>query len=229
MGIVITVNSRHFLAREKKPQRLIFPDPNFALEGGIVAAGIPLAPVTLWEAYSFGIFPWPHEGYPLLWFCPDQRGVIELSEFKIPKSIQKALRKKDWCISWNQNFAEVIKGCQNSPRPGQSGTWITEPILEQYQQFHKEGYAHSCEVKNQDGELIGGLYGVGFGGMFAAESMFFKESYASSFALVETVKTLISMGLTWMDIQMVTPHMERFGGKYISRKNFLLRLRSSSS
>jgi leucyl/phenylalanyl-tRNA--protein transferase len=206
-------------------KREVFPDPATAHANGVVAVGDDLSVERLLEAYSFGIFPWPQEGYPTLWFCPLERGVIDFSEFHVSRSLAKFQRQHEgeFKFSFNTAFSEVIQQCAESPRPGQDGTWINENILEGYQNFHRAGYAHSFEVWRGD-DLVGGIYGVYVAGVFSGESMFFLEPNASKVALVRLVDFLRSAGLNWMDIQMVTPALEQMGGKYISRMEFLARL-----
>lgn len=213
------------LKSDFKSRREIFPDPTASLEAGIVAVGIQASVETLYEAYSFGLFPWPHENLPLLWFCPEERGVLNFQRFHIPRRLHRELRKHTFEFSWNENFEEVIRGCQNMVRSKEQGTWITEELIQAYVEFHKEGYAHSLEVRLK-GELVGGLYGVCVGGVFSAESMFFQVSPASKAALIFCVDSLKSQGLSWMDMQMVSSVSRQFGAEYISRNNFLKRLPS---
>ena len=204
-------------------KREFFPDPRRALAEGIVQVSDDLRIERLFEAYSFGIFPWPHGEFPTLWFCPEERGVLDFSEFHIPRSLQKLAAKSPFRITFDQNFAGVIASCSRVPRPGQSGTWIQAPLARAYSEFHRAGYAHSVEVW-QGADLVGGLYGVLVGGVFSGESMFYLRPNASKLALVRLVDFLRAQGLLWMDIQMVTPALARLGGKYISRDAFLERL-----
>ena len=191
-----------------------------------MAMGDELNFETLLEAYSFGIFPWPHPELPCLWFCPDQRGVIDFEELHISRSLQKFMRKTNFKVTFNQVFSDVMVECADVPRAGQSGTWITPAILKAYEEFHRRGYAHSVECWSGD-KLVGGLYGVYVAGVFSGESMFFKESNASKFCLLKLIERLKENGLTWMDIQMVTPVTESLGGKYITKKQYLLRVEQS--
>tara|TARA_Y100001935_G_scaffold252439_1_gene256354 strand:+ start:3162 stop:3842 length:681 start_codon:yes stop_codon:yes gene_type:complete len=207
-------------------ERRIFPSPLDSLEGGIVAVGLEPTVSHLLEAYSFGIFPWPHEGMPLLWFSPDERGVLDFNEFHISRSLQKELSKNSFTCTWDQNFEGVIRGCQTMARKNEQGTWITDKLLKAYVDFHKAGYAHSVEVWREE-ELVGGVYGVYVGGVFSAESMFFKVSPASKVALVYLVQSLEEKGLKWIDLQMVSTVSKQFGGKYISKRDFLRRLRDA--
>lgn len=200
-----------------------FPSPRLLGAEDILAMSDDLSVERLLEAYSFGIFPWPHEALPTLWYCPAERGVLDFSEFHIPRSLQKFLRTCTFTFSLNREFKRVLEGCAQAPRPHQNGTWITNTLMRAYLEFYHAGYAHSLEV--WDGEdLVGGLYGVYVAGVFCGESMFFLKPNASKFALVKMVEFLEAKGLSWMDIQMVSPLLELMGGKYISREQFLRQL-----
>lgn len=211
------------LKRDFKDHREIFPSPLYTLEAGIIALGIPANTETLYEAYSFGIFPWPHEEMPLLWFCPDQRGVLDFDEFHVSRRLKRELRHHDFSYTWNTDFEAVMKGCQSAIRTGESGTWITDELLEAYTAFHQAGYAHSVEVWLEE-KLVGGLYGVCVGGVFSAESMFFKVSPASKAALIFCVESLRAEGLKWIDVQMVSTLSRQFGARYVSKGDFLKRI-----
>jgi leucyl/phenylalanyl-tRNA--protein transferase len=204
-------------------QRLTFADPRLTMDEGILDMSDDLRVERLLEAYSFGIFPWPHQDLPTLWFCPVARGVLDFKEFHMPHSLEKTLNKNRFRYTFDRSFDTVIEACAKVPRPAQGGTWITERLLKAYKAFHRAGYAHSLEVWEGD-ELAGGLYGVYVAGVFCGESMFYLKPNASKAALVHLVEFLKSKGLLWIDIQMVTPAMEHFGGKYISRNDFLIRL-----
>ena len=203
--------------------RRIFPDPKLALEEGIVDVREDLSIPVLLEAYSFGIFPWPHEGLPMLWFCPPQRGILAFKDFHLPRSLKKQARRVKWQFTMNQSFDEVIDACAVQSRPGQPGTWINPRLARAYKEFHRAGYAHSVECWDGD-KLIGGLYGVYVGGVFSGESMFYHIDGASKLCLLFLIEFLKTQGLSWMDCQMVTPHMEKLGAKYISRIEYLKRL-----
>lgn len=207
-------------------KRRFFPDPAAPTLDGIVAMGDELSAETLFEAYSFGIFPWPHSDLPCLWFCPDNRGVIDFKEIHINRSLQKFIRKTNFKITFNQAFTRVIRECAESPRVGQNGTWITPQIIKVYENFHKQGYVHSVECW-EGSELVGGLYGVYVAGVFSGESMFFKKSNASKFCLLKLIEKLQEHGLAWMDIQMLTEVTKSLGGKYIAKAEYLSRIESS--
>ena len=202
----------------------IFPDPRyFPGVDGIVYVGADLEVKTLVQAYSLGIFPWPIEGYPLLWHCPDPRGVLDFATLHVPKSMKRFLKKSPFEITFNRAFAKVIEACARQPRKGQDGTWILPSFIPAYTRFHRAGYAHSVECWQGD-RLVGGLYGVFVGGVFSGESMFHTEPNASKACLLAIAGRLESLGFEWMDIQMVTPVTRLLGGEYISRDAFLDRI-----
>ena len=205
-----------------------FPHPNSAMAEGIVDLSDDLRVERLLEAYSFGIFPWPHEELPTIWYSPEERGVLDFADFHVPRSLLRFIKRSTWRVTFDHDFSTVIRACAAAPRPGQGGTWITHKLLAAYVQFHKAGYAHSVEVWDQE-RLVGGLYGVYVGGLFCGESMFFVEDNASKMALVRLIEFLRAQGLQWMDIQMVTPALQAFGGKYIPRPRFLERLEHSKA
>lgn len=203
-----------------KSQREHFGDPSKTTDDGLVAISDEMNTDILLEAYSHGIFPWPHGDYPTLWFSPEQRGVIKFENFHLSKSFRRFLNKHEFSISYNKDFESVIRKCAEVPRAGEDGTWINEHMLNNYIQFHKDGYAHSVECWFK-GDLVGGLYGVYVGGVFSGESMFHLKSNASKLCLWAIVKKLQSQGIKWMDIQMVTELTHSFGGEYIERDKFL--------
>ncbi len=197
-----------------------FPNPAYADEIGLVCVGGDLEVETLLAAYTQGIFPWPHPGYPLLWFSPGERGIIRFNKLHVAQSLKKFIRKCNYRLTFDLAFAEVMNQCSLVPRPGQDGTWITEAIKEAYLNFHRKGYAHSVECWDKD-ELVGGLYGVWVGGTFVGESMFYKKDNASKLCLLHIISFLKTKGIKWMDVQMVTPVIEALGGEYVPRKEFL--------
>lgn len=206
---------------KKRRSSVNFPDPRQTLAEGIIAVGGKLDVDTLFTAYYEGIFPWPQEGYPLLWFSPERRGILEFKDLKVSRSLQKFRRQNPQIhFSVNKNFRQVIEECAKQPRPGQQGTWILPAMKHAYVDFHRAGYALSVEVYEEN-LLIGGIYGVLVEGLFSAESMFYKKSNASKLALWHLVDVLKQFNHEWMDIQMVTPITEAFGGKYVEREVFL--------
>lgn len=200
-----------------------FPDPRTASPEGIVAIGGDLHPQSVLAAYRQGIFPWPVEKLPLLWFCPAERGVLEFAALHMPRSLRRARRLAPYTFSLDRDFPAVIRGCAETPRPGQHGTWITPAVITAYCRLHDLGVAHSVEAWLGD-ELVGGVYGVEVDGAFAAESMFHFRPNASKLALLHLIDHLIARGLDWIDVQTLTPHMARLGAQLISRDSFLERL-----
>jgi leucyl/phenylalanyl-tRNA---protein transferase len=214
------------------PSRWRFPDPATAGEDGLVGIGADLEPATLLEAYRRGIFPWPHPGVPLPWFSPDPRGVIPLDGLVVSRSLRARLRRSGWETTVDRAFAAVIAGCADRPRAGGAGsgpreladqaggTWTTPPMRVAYQRLHDLGHAHSLEVW-AGGELVGGLYGVGVGGVFTGESMFHLATDASKVALVDLAARLTEAGGRLIDVQMVTPHLASLGARDLPRAEFL--------
>lgn len=196
-----------------------FPDPRLAREDGLLFVGGDLSTSTLLAAYRQGIFPWPHEGYPLLWFSPPQRGVLFFDRFKIPDSTKRVLKKEKFRVTFNSHFSGVIEQCSRVHRRN-GGTWITKDMQLAYQKLHSMGYALSVEVW-LDNKMVGGLYGVWIDGVFSGESMFHQLSEASKVAVTAMVEWLQGKGGTWMDIQMVTPVLQRMGGTLVARDQYL--------
>lgn len=203
-----------------------FPDPRSADSDGIVAVGGDLHPKSLLLAYRQGIFPWPVEGLPMLWFSPAERAIIDFNQLHLPRSLLRARRQTSLEFTVDAAFGDVIRACAHAPRPGQEGTWITRQIIHAYLRFHELGYAHSVEAW-RDGKLVGGIYGVEVDGAFCAESMFHREPNASKLALLYLIELLRSAGIDWLDVQVMTPHIERLGGVRISRDQFLERLQAT--
>jgi leucyl/phenylalanyl-tRNA--protein transferase len=200
-----------------------FPDPRTASPEGIVAIGGDLHPESVMAAYRHGIFPWPVERLPLLWFSPPERGVLEFAQLHLPRSLRRARHSTRLRFTLDEQFSAVIRCCATTPRPGQNGTWITPAVITAYTRLHRLGIAHSVEAWLDD-RLVGGLYGVDVDGAFAAESMFYSVPNASKLALLHLIEHLRARGLSWIDIQTLTPHMQRLGAKAISREAFLVRL-----
>lgn len=190
----------------------------------IVAIGGRLTADALVTAYRRGVFPWPSEGLPLLWFCPRRRAVLDFDALHVGRSLARARRRSDLRFTIDAAFERVIRRCAEVPRADQDGTWITPEVIRAYTELHRRGGAHSVEAWRGD-RLVGGVYGVDAGGAFSAESMFHEEPNASKLALLHLIDHLRSRGLGWLDIQVMTPHMERMGAREIPRREFLARLR----
>lgn len=200
-----------------------FPDPRTASPEGIVAIGGDLHPESVLAAYRQGIFPWPVEKLPLLWFCPAERGVLEFAALHLPRSLRRAARVAPYTFTIDRDFAAVIRGCAETPRPNQHGTWITPAVIAAYSRLHAMGIAHSVEAWAGD-RLVGGAYGVDVDGAFAAESMFHHSPNASKLALLHLIGHLRARDLDWIDVQTLTPHMARLGAQLVPREHFLARL-----
>ena len=206
--------------------RIRFPDPSEAEPGGLLAIGGDLSPKRLLLAYENGIFPWYSEEDPILWFSPDPRMVFFPGDFRFSKTLIKTVSSGKFSVRVDTDFAAVIESCALVTRKGQSGTWITEEMKTAYRKLHELGYAHSFEVYSEAG-LVGGLYGVSLGGAFFGESMFHLETDASKVALFHLARKCWEFGFDFIDSQVPTDHMRTLGGREISRKEFLLTLKSS--
>lgn len=200
-------------------ERLEFPDPHHAADG-LVAVGGDFQPERLLLAYRSGIFPWTDD--PISWWSPDPRGIIELDHFHISRSLEKFLRKNPYRITVDAAFRAVMAGCAE-PSESRGKTWVTTKFIEAYCRLHELGHAHSVECWRND-ELVGGIYGVSVGGLFAGESMFHRADNASKVALVALVERLRVRGFELFDLQMVTETTRRFGAVAISRADYLRRL-----
>ena len=191
----------------------VFPDPNGADSEGLVAIGGDLSPERLVAAYRAGVFPWYDEAVPPLWWSPDPRAVLVPSDLHEPRrqarTRRRRLREGELRVTFNQAFAEVMVACASERS---DGVWILPEMVDAYTQLHRLGYAHSVEVWNRDGALVGGLYGVQSGALFAAESKFHRETDASKVALVVGVRELAARGIELVDVQLETEHLSRFGG-----------------
>ena len=193
--------------------------------GGLLAIGGDLSAARLLDAYRQGIFPWgTAEGHPL-WYSPDPRMVLFPDEFRLTRSLRKTLRSGIYEVRYDSDFAGVIAGCAETPRPGQDGTWISDDMKEAYCRLHELGWAHSVETY-AEGDLVGGLYGLVIGRMFYGESMFARRRDASKVAFAHLIRRLLADGVALIDCQMRTEHLASLGGREISRTEFLNHLRS---
>lgn len=199
--------------------QLWFPPVSEALEDGLLAMGGDVSVDRLLLAYRNGIFPWYDDTVPL-WWSPDPRFVLFPTKLKISKSMQQVFKKKQFQFRINTNFKSVIAACKSLQRKGQDGTWITDELERSFIQLHQMGHAHSAEAWMND-ELVGGLYGIRMGPFFFGESMFSKVSNASKFAFISYVQTLKKEGLTLVDCQVHTEHLESLGAEMIPRERFI--------
>lgn len=200
----------------------IFPDPRRSRGDGLVAVGGDLHPSRVLEAYRHGIFPWPVDRM-LTWFSPDPRMVLSPSEVHVSRSLRKVLRDEVFDVTMDRAFDQVIVNCASTPRTHESGTWITDDIIETYGALHDNGYAHSVEVW-QNGRLVGGLYGISLGAVFCGESMFHHVTDASKVAFVTLARQLDAWGFDMVDCQLPTPHLASLGARPMRRARFLDRL-----
>jgi len=201
-------------------QTLKFPHPRTADAQGLVAIGGELSVDRLLLAYRSGIFPWTVS--PVSWWSPDPRAIIELEQLHVSASLKKVLRKGIFQVTTNRAFSQVIRNC--ATRGGEPAeTWITEEFIQAYTRLHELGHAHSVEVW-RTGELVGGVYGVAIGGLFAGESMFHRASNGSKVALAHLVEHLRHRQFRLFDIQMLTPVTRQMGGIAIPQNQYLERL-----
>ena len=191
--------------------------------GGLLAVGADLSPAHILNAYRHGIFPWGTVERQPLWYSPDPRMVLLPEEFRLADSLRKTLRARRYQIRFDNDFAAVISACAATPRRGQDGTWISPDMMDAYIRLHELGWAHSVEVY-AEGELTGGLYGLGIGRMFYGESMFSRRSNASKIAFAHLVRHLLAHDFGMIDCQMRTEHLASLGGREIPRGDFLGRL-----
>lgn len=196
--------------------------------GDLVASSDDVWPELLIDSYEHGIFPWPTSDEEVIpWCCPKKRAVLFFAELRLPRSLEKARRGTELTFTRDRAFEAVIRACAAQPRPGQAGTWITEGMVRAYVELHRRGRAHSVEAWRGEGgeaKLVGGIYGVDSGGAFSAESMFYLEPNASKLALLHLIDLLKEKGSEWLDIQQLTPHLEKLGAREIKRPDFLRRL-----
>lgn len=178
----------------------------------------------LLRAYAYGVFPMAEsrEDDELYWIDPDQRGIIPLRSFHVPRRLRKTVRAGLFDVRVDTAFDQVIRACA-AAAPGREGTWINDRIISLYSELHDKGHAHSVEAW-RDGKLVGGLYGVSLGGAFFGESMFSREPDASKVALVHLVARLIAGGYALLDTQFVTDHLRQFGAIEIEQNAYRARL-----
>lgn len=197
-----------------------FPNVEEATPEGVLAQGGDLSPEHLLKAYRSGIFPWYSEDEPILWWAPPYRMVVAPEIYKPHKSVQQLLRRGIFEITWNQAFERVMNGCRTAKRKEENGTWITDEITAAYIELHNRGHAKSVEVW-QNGQLVGGLYGVDLGGVFCGESMFSLVSNASKVAFVWLINKLKNDNYALLDCQVYNEHLERLGAFEMYRDEFM--------
>ena len=201
-----------------------FPPVDAAMHepDGLLAAGGDLSPERLLYAYRTGIFPWYDEGQPLLWWSPDPRCVLQPGDYYLSRRSRRYLRQSQAVVRCNSAFDEVIRACA-APRRSQQGTWITSDMIRAYENLHREGWAHSIEIRI-DGKLVGGLYGVAIGRAFFGESMFSLEPNASKAALLLLTSMMDEGQFGIVDCQVLSSHLLTLGATMLSRDSFVERL-----
>jgi len=209
-----------FILPELRRSSHYFPSAKEASDEGLVAYGGDLHPNRILKAYREGIFPWYSPEDPILWWSPDPRLILFPEDFKISKSFRRVLRNRGFEVKFDHAFEEVISYCAEVPRAGQEGTWLTPEMKEAYIELHHMGYAHSIETYFE-GKLVGGLYGIAQGKVFFGESMFSLISDASKVSLAALSSLCVERSYDFIDCQVETPHLVKWGAKLIDRDDFL--------
>ncbi len=211
-----------FRLSEKKT----FPPPHFAEPEGLLAVGGDLSEKRILLAYQMGIFPWFTEDEPILWWSPDPRLLLYPSDIHVACRLKRTIRQGAFKITCDTAFDRVICACASVRTEGFQETWIGQQMIEAYCRLFESGYAHSVEVW-QEGELVGGLYGLSLGGSFFGESMFSYVSNSSKIALVMLARFLNALSFDLIDCQVKTDHLKRMGGVEVNRSLFLKQLHQS--
>lgn len=199
------------------------PTDGPADDSDIVAIGADLEPGTLLAGYRAGMFPMPFDRRRIAWFSPDPRGVLPLDGLRVTRSLRRSVRRFD--VRMNTRFRDVMEACGD---PRREGAWINRDFVDAYERLHRLGWAHSVEIyRPGTDDLVGGLYGVHIGGLFAGESMFHTETDASKVALVHLVEWLRAVDVTLLDVQWLTPHLATLGVIELPRDEYLERLREA--
>ena len=228
-----SIASETFSDTIKSLGRYDFPNPlEIDPDGiGIVAVGADLAPETLISAYAQGLFPWFNEDEPIAWWCPEPRCVIVPSDYQPSKSLRKQARRERWQLTFNQAFDEVIHACSlprcdgfNDQQPDGEHTWIHDEMIEAYNELHDYGFAHSIEVWDDNGQLIGGLYGLKIGNIYFGESMFHRSSNASKIAFWGLMRLCEQSKVALVDCQLPNEHLMSLGATTLARPEFLTQL-----
>ena len=201
---------------------LSFPDPHLVDADGLLAIGGDLSIDRLLLAYGHGIFPWFsfRDRTEILWWCPMQRFVIYPEEIHVSHSLRTLMNKDLYHCTIDKDFDSVIRQCSQL-RIKKEGAWLGKDMINAYTELHRQGFAHSVEVWDRTERLVGGLYGVGTGSVFAGESMFSLVPSASKLALVHLARTIVEGGGGLIDCQFETPHLKSMGGKFISYEEYI--------
>ena len=195
-----------------------FPPLDAASPEGLLAIGGDLCPDRILSAYRRGIFPWFSGNQPILWWSPNPRAVLLPSQIRISRSLKKNIRNRGFRITTDRAFVDVVKECAKD-REQQKGTWITTEMRDAYTALHSRGHAHSVETW-QNGELVGGLYGISIGKAFFGESMFARVTDSSKTALVGLSTLLTNWEYHFIDCQVRSSHLDSLGAKCIPRNQF---------
>lgn len=201
---------------EPPPTPWELPSPVRADEHGVVAIGADLEPGTLLAAYRRGLFPMPWGRRRIAWFSPDPRAILPLDGLRVTRSLRRSVRR--YRVTRDARFEDVMRACADPARPG---SWIDGSFVQAYTRLHRLGWAHSIECHDVEGTLVGGLYGVRVGGLFAGESMFHTATDASKVALVALVDWLRASGATLLDVQWQTDHLASLGAVEVPRSRYL--------
>jgi leucyl/phenylalanyl-tRNA--protein transferase len=201
---------------EPAPSRFVLPDPAMAGPDDVVAVGGDLAPGTVLQAYRKGLFPMHLPNGALAWWSPWRRGVIPLDGLVISRSLRRSRRR--YRVTVDGAFDEVIGSCAD---PGRPHGWIGPDIIDAYTSLHRMGWVHSVEAWDEHDRLVGGLYGVSIGGLFAGESMFHRAPDASKVALAALVDLMTARGGVLLDVQWSSEHLARLGAVEIERSDYL--------
>jgi leucyl/phenylalanyl-tRNA---protein transferase len=207
------------------PRTYTFPPLEAASPEGLLAVGGDLNPDRLLSAYRQGVFPWFSDGQPILWWSPDPRAILYPADLHISRSLRKSLRTQGFEVTTDRAFDHVIQRCAKS-RNAREGTWITSGMQQAYCTLHRMGYAHSVETW-QNGQLVGGLYGLAIGKAFFGESMFSQITDASKTALVALSVSLTASGYHFIDCQVVSEHLNSLGAKAVPRYRFSSELKQA--
>ena len=198
-------------------ESLIFPNPEFSEDNGLLAIGGDLNLERLLLAYKNGIFPWYSDEDPILWWSPNPRCVLFPDKIHVSRSLKRLLNKNIYRVTFNQRFEEVINTCAELRN---DETWLTNEMIDAYINLFNNGYGMSVEVLDRN-MLVGGLYGVRLGKCFFAESMFSTQSNTSKIAMVKMCEKLIEENVVIIDCQVSSPHLHRMGAQNIPRDTFL--------
>ena len=207
-------------------EEIIFPHPTLREPEGLLAVGGSLSTARLLFAYQWGIYPWYEDDQPILWWWTVPRLMLQPQQAHVSHSMKKLLAKEKFTVTFDKEFAEVMKRCGRAKRKDQNGTWIIPEMMEAYEKLFNAGHAHSVEVY-ENGELVGGLYGVVMGKIFCGESMFAERSDASKFGFIHLCRHLESLGFKWIDCQQDTAHLRSLGADLVAENDYLDILRQN--